>query len=122
MSDIAPFVQPKNELYKSLKRAEIVNKIFDRLAKLNDIKSFQQDMEFLNFVCQIVEHSFDKKKYKFDKKQIVIDVFNKLFGTVNKELIEKNIQYLFDNKKIKKLGCFNIWFGSFSEWWMRKVA
>lgn len=122
MSEIAPFVQPKNELYKSLKRSEIVNKIFDRLSKLNEIKSFQQDMEFLNFVCQIVEHSFDKKKYKFDKKQIVIDVFIKLFGVINKELVEKNIQYLYDNKKIKKLGCISIWFGSLSEWWMRKVA
>lgn len=122
MSEIAPFVQPKNQLYKDLKRAEIVNKIFDRLSKLPDVKSFKDDLEFLNFVCQICEHSFEKKKYKFDKKQIVIDVFNKLFGTVNKELIEKNIQYLFDNKKIKKLGCFSIWLGSLSEWWMRKVA
>jgi len=122
MSEIAPFVQPKNELYKSLKRSEIVNKIFDRLAKLNDIKLYQQDLEFLNFVCLIVEHSFDKKKYKFDKKQIVIDVFIKLFGTVNKELVEKNIQYLYDNKKIKKLGCISIWLGSLSEWWMRKIA
>lgn len=122
MSEIAPFVQPKNELYKSLKRSEIVNKIFDRLAKLNEVKSFKEDMEFLSFVCQIVEHSFDKKKYKFDKKQIVIDVFIKLFGTVNKELVEKNIQYLYDNKKIKKLGCISIWLGSLSEWWMRKIA
>ena len=122
MSEIAPFVQPKNELYKSLKRSEIVNKVFDRLSKLNDVKSFQHDMEFLNFVCQIVEHSFDKRKYKFDKKQIVIDVFIKLFGTVNKELVEKNIQYLYDNKKIKKLGCISIWFGYLGEWWMRKIA
>jgi hypothetical protein len=122
MSEIAPFVQPKNQLYKDLKRAEIVNKIFDRLAKLPEIKSFKEDLEFLNFCCQIVEHSFEKKKYKFDKKQIVIDVFIKLFGTVNKELIEKNIQYLYDNKKIKKLGCISIWFGCLSEWWMRKVA
>lgn len=122
MSEIAPFVQPKNQLYKDLKRAEIVNKIFERLSKLPDVKNFKDDLEFLNFCCQIVEHSFEKKKYKFDKKQIVIDVFIKLFGTINKELVEKNIQYLFDNKKIKKLGCFNIWFGSLSEWWMRKIA
>ena len=122
MSEIAPFVQPKNQLYKDLKRAEIVNKIFDRLSKLPDVKNFKDDLEFLNFCCQIVEHSFEKKKYKFDKKQIVIDVFIKLFGTVNKELVEKNIQYLYDNKKIKKLGCISIWFGSLSEWWMRKIA
>lgn len=122
MSEIVPFVQPKNQLYKDLKRSEIINKIVDRLGKLPDVKKFCDDMEFLNFVCQIVEHSFEKKKYKFDKKKIVVDVLIKLFGKVNDELVEKNIQYLYDNKKIKKLGCISIWAGSLNEWWMRKIA
>ena len=34
MSEIAPFVQPKNQLYKDLKRAEIVNKILNEYDRL----------------------------------------------------------------------------------------
>ena len=43
--------------------------------------------------------TYYKVRSDSNKKQIVIDVFIKLFGTVNKELVEKNIQYLYATLK-----------------------
>lgn len=125
MSDpiVAPYVVPKNSLNRSLHRAEIINKIVDRVQKLPDYRQYKDDLETLLFICLLAEHLVvNKKGEKIDKKQLVIECCEKIFGQVNKDLISKNVEFLFENKRIKKVSIVSLVCGTLSEWFSRKIA
>jgi hypothetical protein len=123
---IAPYVQPKNGLDRTIKKNEIVTKIIKRVQEFPDFRSYKDDMETLLFVCILVEHLVDNKKNKekIDKKDIVLDVYDKCFGSAQivKETVGRNIQFLYDNKRIKKVSLIQYVCGSLSEWFNRKIA
>jgi hypothetical protein len=122
----APYVVPKNGLDRTIKKAEIINKIIKRVQDFPDFRNFKDDMETLLFVCMLVEHLVinKKDKEKIDKKELVIEVYEKCFGAnqINKESIGRNVQFLFDNKRIKKISIVRIICGSLNEWFNRKIA
>ena len=64
----------------------------------------QIDNEMILFVCNCVEELVFKK-YQIDKKSLVIDICRCLFALADPEmkLLEITIQFLFDNKMIKKI-------------------
>lgn len=120
----APYVVPKNSLDKTVKRNEIITKIIKRVQDLPDYRNFKDDLEVLLFVCMLVEHLVvnKKNKEKIDKKEIVLDVYEKCFGnSINKDTIGKNVQFLFDNKRIKKMSLIKIICGNISDWFERKI-
>jgi len=61
--------------------------------------------QLVKLVCTIVENSINNnKKKKIDKKALVIEVLSEVF-TLNandKEVLSKDIDFLIDNKLIKK--------------------
>lgn len=122
---IAPYVVPKNALDRTIKKNEIITKIVKRVQEFPDYRNFKDDMETLLFVCILVEHLVvnKKNKEKMDKKQLVIEAYDKCFGNgINKDVIDKNIQFLFDNKRIKKVSFIQYICGSLSDWFNRKIA
>lgn len=122
---IAPYVLPKNGLDRAIKKAEIVTKIIKRVQEFPDFRNYKDDMEILLFICTLVEHLIvnKKNKEKIDKKEVVLEVYEKCFGNgINKDVISKNIQFLHDNKKIKKVSFTRYIFGSLSDWFNRKIA
>ena len=121
----APYIQPKNSLNRSIQKAEIVDKIIKRVQSMPDFKNYKDDLEVLLFVCMLVEHLVinKKNKEKMDKKDIVVSAYTKLFGqNVNIETISKNIDFLFENKRIKKVSFISIVCGTISEWFNRKIG
>lgn len=123
---IAPYVVPKNGLDRTIKKNDIINKIIKRVQEFPDFRNYKDDMETLLFVCMLVEHLVinKKDKEKIDKKELVIEVYDKCFGAnqINKETVGRNVQFLYDNKRIKKISIFKIIYGSLSEWFNRKIA
>lgn len=120
----APYVVPKNSLDKVVKRNDIITKIIKRVQDLPEYRNFKDDLEVLLFVCQLVEHLVVNKKEsdKIDKKEIVLEVYEKCFGNaINKDVIGKNIQFLFDNKRIKKMSLIKIICGNISDWFERHL-
>jgi len=126
MSDpiVAPYIQPKNSLNRTLQKSEIVDKIVKRVQSLPDFRNFKDDLETLLFVCLLVEHLVinKKDKEKMDKKEIVLAVYSKVYGQVNIDLLSKNIEFLFENKRIKKVSIGKMICGTLSEWFSRKIA
>lgn len=128
MSDlvIAPYVVPKNGLDRSIKKNEIVMKIVKRVQEFPDFRNYKDDMETLLFVCILVEHLIinKKNKEKIDKKEIVLLCMQKCFGEnlINIDTINRNVQFLYDNKRIKKVSLIQYICGSLSEWFNRKIA
>jgi hypothetical protein len=117
------FIEPKNSLFNEIEKNKVVKDIFDRLVSIENFKSYKDDLEFLLFACMMVEHLVDNanNKNKIDKKEIIFSVYDKIFGQVDRKLIEKNIEFLINNKRIKKVGCLNALYGSLKVWLKKKL-
>jgi len=120
------YVNPKNSLARSAKFSKTVDKIVCKASEVPDHIKYKLDLEFLTMVCVMVEHLIDNKKeaVKIDKKDVVFTVYGKLFGTLtppDMQVIESNIQYLFENGKIKQKGFFKVITSSIWDWIERKI-
>jgi len=105
---ICPYVVPKNGLSRCIDKNNIISKIVSRLQSMPNFTEYKNDLETLLFVCLLVEHMVKpskKGKDKIDKKLVVIECFEKAFGitNINKDTLSKNIDFLHENKKIKKV-------------------
>ena len=72
-------INPKNNLLKSQKFADILSLIKQKIAEYPSNHVLKQCNEFLLFVCKIVEE-FIVKSDKVNKKDFVIDLFKALFS------------------------------------------
>jgi len=120
------YVNPKNSLARSAKFSKTVDTIVCKAAEVPNHVKYKLDLEFLTMVCVMVEHLIDNKKevVKVDKKDVVFCVYGKLFGTLTPtdvQVIESNIQYLFENGKIKQKGIFKVITSSIWDWIKRKI-
>ena len=65
-----------------------------------------------------------KKKYKIDKKELLIDIYSLLYPNLNqdeKEIIIKNHQFLFENDFLIKLPVKTIIFDFLKKLFIKKV-
>lgn len=120
------YVNPKNSLARSAKFSKTVDTIVCKAAEVPNHVKYKLDLEFLTMVCVMVEHLINNKKevVKVDKKDVVFTVYGKLFGTLTPtdlQVIESNIQYLFENGKIKQKGFFKVITSSIWDWIKRKI-
>ena len=120
------YVNPKNSLARSAKFSKTVDKIVCKATEVPDHIKYKLDLEFLTMICVMVEHLIDNKKeiVKVDKKDVVFTVYGKLFGTLTPPdmlVIDSNIQYLFENGKIKQKGIFKVVTSSIWDWIKRKI-
>lgn len=120
------YVNPKNSLARSAKFSKTVDKIVCKACEVPDHTKFKLDLEFLTMICVMVEHLIDNKKevVKVDKKDVVFTVYGKLFGTLlpsDMQVIDSNIQYLFENGKIKQKGIIKVVSSSIWDWIKRKI-
>jgi hypothetical protein len=102
------FIQPKNSFLEEITKSNIIDALATKIIAIPEFKKFKLDIELLKLICNLIEYQIkpsSKQKNKIDKKQIVLLAYEKAFGfltVVEKEVIDKNIQFLFENKKIKK--------------------
>ena len=64
------------------------------------------ELELINLVCNLVENAIqDGNKHKINKNVLVVKVLSKLFSISPVEIsnVENQIDYLYNNRKIKKL-------------------
>lgn len=120
------YINPKNSLARDKKTHEAIDKIVNKITEIPRHTDYKLDLELLTMVCIMAEHLIDNKdkKIKINKKDIVFDVYKKLFGNLKPEdlvVIDKNIQYLFENGKIKKKNFFSVVSSSVCDWIYRKV-
>lgn len=120
------YINPKNSLARDKKTHEAIDKIVCKISEIPRHTDYKLDLELLTMICVMVEHIIDNKdkKNKIDKKDIVFNVYKKLFGNLKPEdlvVIDKNIQYLFENQKIKKKNIFSVVSSSICDWVYRKV-
>ena len=100
----------KNSLKKHTKFYTILNLICEKIKEIPEIENLCThgiiELELINLVCNLVENAIqDGNKHKIDKKSLVVKVLSKLFSISPVEItnVESQIEYLFNNRKIKKL-------------------
>jgi translation initiation factor 2B subunit (eIF-2B alpha/beta/delta family) len=104
-----PNIKLKNSLEKYVSQNTIVKEICDFI-KLNFdcYDGLKYDLEFLEYILTLIKNVIKTKKQKkeIDKKDIVVKIFQNLFGWLEESDTSKlhnQIDYLVNNKIIKKM-------------------
>jgi hypothetical protein len=122
MTDLSQIIPVKNHLLKNVKIDEVIGQIRKRVEALPNYAQYKNDVEFLLLVCNMLEHLIVKKD-KIDKKQLLIEIYKQLFmGITPAELanVETNIEFLWNNKKIKKQSVYKLFCVGIKEYFKKK--
>jgi hypothetical protein len=119
MSEISSFSQINPQKLKSLcinnsgkstiLKNEIMDFILKDIQKIPNYQSLKNEVEILLHICNLIENLISKNKQKIDKKKLVLDIMAQVFccnSDSEKEVLEKQIQFLYDNKLITKVTKF----------------
>jgi hypothetical protein len=101
---LSSYIQPKHSLRRSQKELKLIKALVMEFQKFENKMLLNKDIETLRFICSHLENTVNKSD-KIDKKQVVISVYKQVFGETDtdEDFIERSIEFLFDNNKIKKL-------------------
>lgn len=108
--------------------AECVKALKDKLSEIPDLHTFRQSDELTEIICCVVEHLLSKKakKYKIDKKAVVLDVYAELFASAplsadEREIISKRIEFLHEKGLIKAVPIIKWVSKGFLNWLKKKI-
>ena len=114
----------KNSLLKVCKISEITKAIVTQLKEKNlDLNGGRFDLELTTYICNIVENELvDSEKDK--KVEIIVNIIGQLYVLSNedKNIITAQIEYLVNNKKIKKIKTSKWIWRSTSNWFIKKFS
>jgi hypothetical protein len=115
---------PKNSLYDDIKKNVIIQKIILEVQKLPEYSKYRTDLELIAYIVNQVENMITKKKQGALKKEIVLAIFQKLFNITPQEikLLSDSIDYLGNNKQIKKLGIYKKYLKPVGKYIIKKFA
>ena len=112
----------QNQLAVDVKKSEVKALIMARLGELNlNMPNYRGNSEFLLLVLNLIEHLVAKKD-KISKKELAIEIINDIFNLteVERNNIESNIQFLWENKNIKKVSMWKLFKCGISEYFLKK--
>ena len=122
--DLKSDIVPKHALYDDIKKNVIIQKIIAEIQKIPDYSKYRVDLELITFIINQVENMITKKKQGALKKDIVLTVFQKLFNTTPQEikLLSDSIDFLANNKRIKKLSIYKKYLKPFGKYLVKKFV
>jgi hypothetical protein len=123
------YVQVKNSLKNKKAVDDIVNIIINKIkTDLNIDVNLKNSMELLHLVVTLIENLIDNKnksdKKKVNKLNVLHDIYTKLFGNLSAQdltLINQNLEYLLDNKLIKRYSLIKRVYKNIKHWVQKKL-
>jgi len=112
-SDLGDFLKAKHSLLDDVLKSKTIDVIITELKRIPELTKYKTDLELVKLTANFIENSFDKSKTADDKKNILIEIFVKLFGDLresDKLLITNAYDFLVNNHKIKKIKNSKKWF------------
>ena len=100
----------KNNLLLDWKKQDVKTKIISRVNELNiNVSQYKTDNEFLTLICNLIEYLVTKKD-NINKKELVLSVYNDLFGLTpeEQETLKNNIDIVHLQKKIKAVSYWKL--------------
>ena len=89
-----------------------------------NLQQYKQDIEFLKLVANMIEFQV-KKKYDIDKKDLLLKIYDSVFQNFTddeKENVKKNIEFIYQNKHIKKVSYYKLFVCGLSECLKKKLS
>ena len=114
----------KNNLLLDWKKQDVKTKVISRINELNvNITQYRNDNEFLTLICNLVEYLVTKKD-NINKKELVLSVYNDLFGlnSEEQETLKNNIDIVHLQKKIKAVSYWKLFKCCIKEFIFKKSA
>lgn len=106
MDDNLVYVKFKRKLFKADLEKQLSTIIEEKVKHLPNYVELKVHPELVLLCCQLVENSIvNNKKLKVDKKALVVDVLNKIFGynPTDRKTVEEIIEFLWQTGKIHKV-------------------
>lgn len=112
----------KNNLKKDKIKNDIQSAVIEKIFELPDYKKYKFDVEFIKYVCNMLEHLI-KKEYGLDKKEIALNIIGKVFdlNEVELEAISNIIEFLWVNGQIQARKITKWISRGFYDWFKKKV-
>ena len=123
MSDLQ-IIPLKNNLLLDWKKQDVKSKIISRVNELNiNVSQYKTDNEFLTLICNLIEYLVTKKD-NINKKELVLSVYNDLFGLTpeEQETLKNNIDIVHLQKKIKAVSYWKLFKCGVKEFIFKKSA
>ena len=112
----------KNNLLLDWKKQDVKTKVISRINELNiTVAQYRNDNEFLTLICNLVEYLVSKKD-NINKKELVLSVYNDLFGLnpEEQEALKNNIDIVHLQKKIKNVSYWKLFKCGIKEFFFKK--
>ena len=121
MSVNLSYVKPRNSLSIASHKSDLCNAIVTRVKCIENFHTLLHDQELLVFCMNCVENALETKK--IDKKELVLEVFNKIFEMTDDDQanISKSIEFLCNNKLIEKIPIIQKYSSIMSNYLKRKL-
>ena len=117
-------VQFKNSLSKVCKVADVSKAIVEQIKEKNlNLNDLRFDLELTTYICNIIENEIAELE-KDEKIKIVQNIISQLYvlSDPDKSIIQSQIEYLVNNKKIKKIKTSKWVWKSTKNWFVKKFA
>jgi len=114
----------KNNLLLDWKKQDVKTKIISRVNELNiNVSQYKTDNEFLTLICNLIEYLVTKKD-NINKKELVLSVYNDLFGLTpeEQETLKNNIDIVHLQKKIKAVSYWKLFKCGVKEFLFKKAS
>lgn len=118
-------IKLNNKLKVLDKIGEISKYIIEKIQSMPNYQELRNDVEIILYVCTLIENELQQTKTKsINKKEIVIDIINKIFSLKPEEFknIDKNIEFLHSNNLIKKISNYEKIPLQMANWFFRKFC
>lgn len=115
------YIVPKHNLLSQVRLNEYKDKIKKRVNELGLASTdFSDDLEFILLVCRLVEYVVNEKGV--DKRKLVTDIIKDLYYIDDEKVkkIESHIEFLWSNKRIKKLSYYHLFLAGVNEFFKKR--
>jgi hypothetical protein len=127
MKSSLALVPLKRSLLSSTSKHQLTENIVAQVSSIGDLNSLKRDLEFLLYIARLVETSASeyKGKDKLDKKEVVRNIVVRLFPELNNnqdlDFIDRSIEFLHSNKRIKGISRLAKVAGYVGDYFVRKL-
>ena len=116
-------IVPKHSLYDEIYKAKCIEYLCKEIKIIPDYSKYRVDNELIKYCCSKAENFYEERKLGEKKRDIVMQAFIKSFNLSSQEQksISDTIEFLSNNKKIKKLNVYKKYVKPFGEWILKKL-
>lgn len=113
----------KNSLDVFVKENKLIADLGRKIRELPEYNSLKLDVELTLYVAKVIENEVINKTPE-ERKELIIKVINQIHPLSPSEtkILESQINFLSDHKKIKKQSSFKAFSNCFGSWLIKKLG